>query len=205
MSTAIPATRVPDDLSERDQWVLWRFERRNGRETKVPYQTPGRPASSTDPRTWSALETVISAWCRSDSRYDGLSFVFSPDDPYAGIDLDDSLDNAGNVKPWARGVVERFADTYTEVSPSGRGLKIWARGSLPANLPGVAVGDGQIEMYDRGRYFAVTGRAFRGAPFHVEERISDLAPIRLLYPSDSQAGSVHEPAVQPLKRSLRAG
>jgi primase-polymerase (primpol)-like protein len=205
MSTPISAADVPDDLSERDQWVLWRFEKRAGTETKVPYQTNGRPASSTDPSTWADLESVISAWRRSPARYAGVGFVFSPDDPYAGIDLDDSLDDAGIVKPWTRGVVERFADTYTEVSPSGRGLKIWARGSLPANVPGVAVGDGQIEMYDRGRHFAVTGRAFRGAPFHVEEHISDLAPIRILYPSDSQAGSLHEPAVQPLKSPLRAG
>lgn len=28
---------VPDDLRERDQWVLWRNEARNGTQTKVPY------------------------------------------------------------------------------------------------------------------------------------------------------------------------
>ena len=70
--------------------------------------------------------------------------------------------------------MERFGDTYTEISPSGQGLKIWAHGSLPANLPGVRVGDGAIELYDHARYFAVTGRAFRGAPLQIEDHSGDL-------------------------------
>ena len=62
-----------------------------------------------------------------------------------------------------------------EISPSGQGLKIWARGSLPANLPGVKVGDGAIELYGHSRYFTVTGRAFsRCAPLQVEGHNADL-------------------------------
>lgn len=52
-------------------------------------------------------------------------------------DLDDCLDLEGNLKLWARGVVERFSDSYIEISPSGHGLKIWLRGELATNLPGV--------------------------------------------------------------------
>src|SRR6202023_3240607 len=116
----------------------------------------------------------LRAWCRNRQQYVGLGFVFSKEDALAGIDLDDSLDDEGDVKAWARGMVERFGDTYIEISPSGQGLKIWARGTLPANLPGVQVGDGAIELYDHARYFAVTGRAFRGAPLQVEDHVSDL-------------------------------
>ena len=29
---------VPDDLTELDQWVPWRYEKRNGKWTKVPYR-----------------------------------------------------------------------------------------------------------------------------------------------------------------------
>jgi primase-polymerase (primpol)-like protein len=166
--------KVPDDLSELDQWVLWRRER----GTKVPYQVSGRKASSTDPSTWTTFETVLNAWSKAPQRYAGVGFVFSTSDPYCGIDLDDSLDADGKPKPWARGIVGRFADTYMEVSPSGQGLKIWAKGSLPSDLPGVKVGDGQIEMYSSKRYFAVTGRVFRGAPLQIEDHASDL---RVLY------------------------
>jgi hypothetical protein len=169
--------KVPDDLSERDQWLLWRYETRNGRPAKVPYQVSGRLASSTDPRTWETFEAVFNEWSKAPKRYAGLGFVFCREDPFCGIDLDDSLDDLGNVKPWAQGIVERFADTYCEVSPSGQGLKIWARGALRANLPGLKVGDGQIELYDHARYFAVTGRVFRGAPLQIEDHSSDLLTL----------------------------
>jgi hypothetical protein len=168
---------VPDDLSEYDQWVLWRYEERNGRTTKVPYQVGRRLASGTGPDTWSSLEAVTNEWRSAPNWYAGPGFVFSAKDPFCGIDLDDALDIEGNVKPWARGIVERFHDTYMEISPSGEGLKIWARGSLPKNLPGVRIGDGQIEMYDRARYFTVTGRVFRGAPLEVEDHRADLLAL----------------------------
>lgn len=163
-SPSIPKLHVPDDLTELDQWVLWRYEARQGKPTKVPYQTSGNRADSTNPSTWTTFEKVLNVWCCHRQRYAGLGFVFSNEDTLVGIDLDDSLDEQGDVKAWARGIVERFSDTYMEISPSGQGLKIWARGSLPANLPGAPVGDGAIELYDHARYFAVTGRAFRGAP-----------------------------------------
>jgi primase-polymerase (primpol)-like protein len=171
MATAI---RVPDDLTERDQWVLWRYETRNGKLTKIPFQASGKPADSTNPGTWTTFEVALSRWCWNRPRYDGLGFVFSREDPFAGIDLDDSLDEQGDLKTWARGIVERFSDTYIEVSPSRQGLKIWARGSLPANLPGVQVGDGAVELYDHARYFTVTGCAFRGSPLQIEDHAGDL-------------------------------
>jgi Primase C terminal 1 (PriCT-1) len=177
-STATPDFRVPDDLTELDQWVLWRFETRQGKPTKVPYQVGGKPADTTNPATWTTFEEALTTWRRKPKQYAGLGFVFSPEDGLAGIDLDDSLDDLGDVKPWAHGIVGRFSDTYMETSPSGQGLKIWARGSLPANLPGVPVGDGSIELYDHARYFAVTGLAFRGAPLEIEDHADDL---RVLY------------------------
>jgi primase-polymerase (primpol)-like protein len=168
---------VPDDLRERDQWVLWRREDRNGKGTKVPYQVSGRRASSVEPGTWTSFEAVTEEWRRNPSRYAGLGFVFSSADPFCGIDLDDSLYEDANVKPWARGIVERFGDTYMEISPSGVGLKIWVRGAVPANLPGVGVGDGQIEIYDHARYFAVTGRVFRNAPLEIEDHATDVQAV----------------------------
>jgi len=92
--------------------------------------------------------------------------------PLLGFDLDDCLDVNGMLKPWAQSTVERFSDTYIEMSPSGQGLKIWAKGDLPASVPGVRVGDGQIEMYDRA------GRVFSGAPLEVEDHSED---IRMLH------------------------
>ena len=116
-------------------------------------------------------------------------------DPFAGIDLDECLDPEGSVKPWGQGIVERFSDCYTEISPSGSGLKIWAHGALRSNLPGVKVADGQIELYDHARYFAVTGRAFRGAPLAIEDHVAGLL---LLYEPLTQ-GKARRWPMQPLE------
>jgi putative DNA primase/helicase len=77
--------RVPDDLAERDQWVLWAFEVRHGKSTKVPFQTCGKRADSTDPGTWTTFEEALSTWRRKQQRCAGLGFVFSKADPFAGI------------------------------------------------------------------------------------------------------------------------
>jgi putative DNA primase/helicase len=173
----ISELQVPDDIAEYDQWVLWRYEARDGRPTKVPYSVNAYKASTTNPRDWASFEEAMSTWHQNPNRYAGLGFVFAKGDPFAGVDLDDSLGPGESVKPWARGIIERFSDTYTEISPSGRGLKIWARGSLPANLPGVQVGDGAIELYHQSRYFAVTGSAFRGSPLQIEDHAADLLAL----------------------------
>jgi hypothetical protein len=169
---------IPDDLKERDQWVLWAYKEINGRKTKVPYRFDGRCASTTDRTSWSSFETVFQKWEEAPNRFAGMGFVFCAEDPFCGIDLDDALDERGDTKSWVCGIIERFSDTYTEISPSGRGLKIWVRGVLPENLGGAKVGDGQIEIYDHARYFAVTGRNFRAAPLQIEDHAEDL---RVLY------------------------
>jgi primase-polymerase (primpol)-like protein len=174
---AQPDLRVPDGLAELDQWVLWRFENVNGRAAKVPYSVRGARASSTNPGTWSPFQTALNALRRQAKSYAGLGFVFVRHGGIVGIDLDDCLDSAGMAKSWARGVVDRFFDSYMEISPSGKGVKIWARGELPAKVPGVKIGDGQIEMYDHARYFAVTGRAFQGAPLQLERHEEDLKAL----------------------------
>lgn len=167
--------RLPDDLVELDQrFGLWRRERVGERETKVPYSISGRKVSVTDLSAWSSYDEASKVLAANQRLYAGLAFLLVKSDGIVGMDMDDALDESGDPKPWARGPIERFADTYAEISPSGVGIKIWARGSLPANLPGVRVGDGSIELYDHARYFTVTGRVFRGAPLQVEDHSADL-------------------------------
>lgn len=180
----------PDDLAELDRWAVWRLEG----STKVPYRVTGGRASSTDPQHWGTLERAKRVL--ASGRYTGLAFAFFKEDGLVGIDLDDCLDASGMPKPWSAGVVERFSDTYVEVSPSGGGLKIWARGSIPANLATVKVGDGGIELYDHARYFTFTGRRFRGAPLAVEHHEAD---VLALYARLSEAKSRGAWPLQPLQ------
>jgi hypothetical protein len=170
-----PSLQVPDGIKEFDQWVVWRLEIRDrNTKAKVPCTIHGHRASVTNPADFATFDDAVAMWRRSGGRYQGVGFVFVEGGGLVGIDLDDCLSPDGVPKEWARGIVERFADTYTEVSPSGGGLKIFCRGELTANLPGVRVADGSIEIYSHARYFTVTGRAFRGAPLALEEHTADV-------------------------------
>jgi primase-polymerase (primpol)-like protein len=157
------------ELSERDQWVCWRYEARGGEPTKVPYAPTWQPASSTNASTWSTFERCFAAAVRE--RFDGIGYVFSESDPYVGIDLDDALRPDGTLEPWADEIV-RELDTYAEVSPSGAGLKLFCRGSLPPGRRRT----GKLEMYDAARYFTVTGRLW-GERETIEERTEALAQL----------------------------
>jgi putative DNA primase/helicase len=169
-----PAAAIPPELRDRAQWVAWKLTRRkqDKKPTKLPFDpATGRMASSTDPATWGTLEQALA---RVDQGgYDGVGFVFTDADPYTGIDLDYALDEAGEAEPWARPIVERFA-SYTERSPSGRGLHIIIRGSVPdgqghkvalRKTPLWVEGahpEAAVEMYSSGRFFTMTGEVWHG-------------------------------------------
>jgi putative DNA primase/helicase len=154
--------RNPQDLR---QWVCWHLEERDGKPTKVPYSpTTGERASSTDPKTWASYTEALSA-C-TERGYSGVGFVFTPEDDFAGVDLDGCLDpKTGEIEAWAQEILEEL-NSYTEISPSEIGLHILVRGQLP---PG-RNRKGRIEFYDRGRYFTVTGRHLAGTPRTIESR-----------------------------------
>ena len=178
MAKIAPATEfinnIPVPLRERPQWVLWREEPRNPGEkpTKVPYTTTGRRASSTDPATWSSFDDVWAVFRRGG--YSGIGFVFTAEDEFCGIDLDKSLDEDGHLLPWAAEIIAKL-DSYTERSPSGRGVKIWIVGKLPARVTHtVKYGTGQVELYDDKRFFTVTGARWPTTRATIESRQSAL-------------------------------
>ena len=185
--------RIPDDLTERDQWVLWRYGQRDGKPTKLPYQADGKLASSTDQSTWASHEEVAAAYREFPKHWSGIGFVFAPDDPYCGIDLDDCLE-AGELKTWAQPIIGTFADSYMEVSPSGHGIKVWCKAKLPGLGRSKKDADGGIEVYDRGRYFTVTGNIFNGAPPQLEDHQKDVERLYALVAGNgNRSTSKHGP------------
>jgi hypothetical protein len=160
----VPA--IPRELIERPQWVVWRYEYRDGRWTKMPYR-PGRPkkrAKAGNPATWGTFELAWAAYEAGD--FDGIGYEFSPDDPFFGGDIDHCLVD-GEVQEWAIPFLDKLEGTYGEVSPSGTGIKFFGIGKLPADKgtrrPGFGPdGSGAIELYDHARFFTVTGIAWNG-------------------------------------------
>ncbi len=144
---------IPAELRSLPQWVRWEPRSVDGRWTKIPYHASTKSkASATGLATWDTFEAAIGA---SPNR---IGFVFSPDDPYFGIDLDKCIDDAGEISSWAQTVIDRFPDAYAERSVSGTGVHLIGRCALP--LGGNR--KGQIEVYDRARFFTITGDVLPG-------------------------------------------
>ena len=155
-----PFPAVPAELKALPQWVLWRQEQRNGKPTKIPKQDTGGNAKTDTPVTWTDYSSVITA--ARTGKFDGIGFVFSPNDLYTGVDLDNCIRD-GKLLDWAKEILDKFqAVAYIEVSPSWKGIKIWTRAKLPSGAKHkVCINpntDEAIEAYDSVRYFTVTGQ-----------------------------------------------
>ncbi len=145
---------VPEEMRALDRWVTWSPK-------KVPLQLDGKPASSTDPSTWTSYSRVRSKLRKGFVLGDGI----------ACLDLDHCLVD-GEPVLWARKALRKVPSTYIEVSPSGEGLHVWGRGVID---PGrrVQFAGGTVEAYSAGRYITVTSRPFGRAP----ATLSDLQPF----------------------------
>lgn len=148
---------IPAELQALPQWVVWIYVKQAAgkKPTKVPLQPNGLNASVTDPTTWCTFEEACDVFELGGG--DGIGFVFSPEDPYTGIDLDGTND-PGQLG-FQRAIFESVPG-YAEHSPSGDGLHIIAR----ANLRGPGKRRGAVEMYSQARFFTMTGKVFRNDP-----------------------------------------
>lgn len=129
-----PYDNLPHMLKNHNRFCCWRYEQRDGRKTKVPYNpvTKNR-AKSDDPNTFCDFETAIAAA----GNFDGIGFLVG--DGVCAIDLDDCFDENGSLKPVAQDVTDVFKGSYVERSPSGKGLRIIFQ------APGFA--------YDKSKYY----------------------------------------------------
>jgi putative DNA primase/helicase len=156
---------VPLRLKSLSRWVYWKLDLdKDGKPTKVPYQVNGRKASSTDPSTWTTFQTAVTGAIINTEQ--GVGFVVNGDGIF-GIDLDGCRDpKTGKIAEWAERIIDA-CESYAEYTPSETGLRVWVRGKLPPgsrvfNLnPAVGYGEKvKIEIYERSRYFTVTGDSF---------------------------------------------
>jgi hypothetical protein len=172
---------IPPELRELPRWACWQ-ERPSpgGKPGKPPIQARTGPngslvfASVNDPATWATFPAAERFWrehLRDQEPPSGLSFALYGDG-VIGVDLDDCRDPATRrISEWAADLIRRL-NTYTEISPSGKGLRLFLRGSLPS----YGRKKGQIEVYDNHKFMTVTGRMLvgDGVSFHIEDRPDEL-------------------------------
>ena len=149
---------IPQKLKDTAQFCCWQYETVKGRQTKVPYDpVTGHKARTNQPTTFTTFDGAIAAM----SNYDGMGIRVA--NGIAGIDLDHCL-KKGTLLPWAREIVDKFHDTYIEISPSGAGIRIFClvpeQFSYDTDVYYIKKGD--IEVYIPGftnRFLTVTGNA----------------------------------------------
>jgi putative DNA primase/helicase len=188
---------IPRAMRDTAQWVVWKFEPSPSNPeklTKVPYSAlDGSNASSTDPKTWATFKQALEYHLDNDWT-DGVGMVVCDEDDFVGIDLDHCRDpETGVIEPWAQKVVETV-NSYTEVTPSNAGLRIFARGTLPP--AGRKRGD--FEIYENGRYLTVTGQHLEGTPLTVEPRELEIRRVhREVWPDQGKPQPADRPKPQP--------
>lgn len=172
-------TAIPWELKSRGLWCLWKYEDRDGKPSKVPYRTNGFKAASNNPTSFTTFDKALSAYRKGG--YEGLGIgIFNG---FCAVDIDHCVDQKEgtlHVSNMAQDIINTM-DSYTEVSPSGTGIRI------------LFVADGF--QYDKGRYYinnqkkgleiyvegatnkyvTVTGRVWNNRP--VNERREQIAAV----------------------------
>jgi putative DNA primase/helicase len=182
---------IPAEIRDWPSWIVWRYDRaKDGKWTKVPYRPWGGGRRRADTNSdkgcrnvWADARTAFDFYLGQE--FDGFGFVINPERGVFGIDLDNCRDAAtGELDPWAREIVDDFR-TYTEVSPSGTGIKLLCRAKLPGHQNQKAVGDGKVELFSQRRYFALTGQSVPGTPATIEDRQAALEALHAdLFPPE---------------------
>lgn len=168
------ATVIPAGLEAVPQFVLWKLKQIAGRDkpSKVPCRYDGELINHLEPSNW--LDASTAEYLARQYGL-GVAFVFTPNDPYFGIDVDNCFDPAtGEWSPHALKLYYMFERAAFEFSQSGKGMHLIGMGA-PALLA-IAEGDPErlkkrlssageynFEIYTHGRFFALTGKSRQGS------------------------------------------
>lgn len=152
-------------LAEYRQFILWKAVLLdNGKVTKKPvdYRTLDVFVKGsnyqTDPNAWTDFNTAKQLANMCGEEY-GVGFMFTSDDPFYFLDIDNCLVD-GDWSPLAKSLMGLLPGASVEISQSGTGLHIIAKGTAPehscknTNL--------NIEFYTEQRFVALTGDSVIG-------------------------------------------
>lgn len=164
---------IPQDLLDVARWICWKLEKREDKDgnlkwakiPKAPWNYVDGDADANDKDNWTDYATA-SDWAEKLPGKWGIGYVFAPVGPFVGIDFDDCRDSeTGAIDAWVLDIIER-ADSFAQISTSGTGVHVFLRGKLDGAEKNEAEG---IEIYDRGRYFAMTGDHIPNTPVEIRE------------------------------------
>ena len=173
--TAIPsiplptADQIPEELRPLKRWVLWKptWDESKQKFRKPPHSPLTGEGIGATKKYESHFVTFDEALVAAHKHGLGVGFVFVDGDGYVGIDFDDCLENgtlSKSVETWPS---RWFGNSWCEASPSGNGLHLIIKGKLRhtvGSTPLSASDSAKVEIYDRDRFFTVSGRFFNNVP-----------------------------------------
>ena len=180
---------IPQELKNLPNWICWKAVPQPrpddpGHIGKIPINPrTGGGAMSNNPDTWTDFDTAVKA----SEQFTGIGFMFG-NSPFFGVDIDGIEPDIREFLDGGNGIVSEFIHalrSYAELSPSGKGIHIICRGELPQG----ARRRGNVEMYDSGRFFTVTGNSIGGYAA-VEDCTEAIKPLHEKY----LGGARSEPA-----------
>lgn len=146
---------IPDELKQLRQWCNWRMVG----DSKLPITPSGGVFRSNDKTTFSTFDEVVASG-------EHIAFVIQDDDDYTGVDLDNCINEKGELRDWAAPIVCRLDGVaYAEISPSGKGIKFLTKAKKQPGAKCVKKFDGgkqQLECYDFNRFWTITQNVFAG-------------------------------------------
>jgi putative DNA primase/helicase len=175
MTTPVNIDNIPQELKDCSQWVMWKLENKPGQEkpAKILYTVNNTRANTTDPKTWNTFEACVKS--TETNLFSGIGFVFSYYDDYVGYDLDNVLDPETGQMDQEVAQEIKSLDSYTEISQSGKGVHVIFKGKKP----GDRCRSGFREMYDKDRFFVMTGNHLEGTPQTINKATP--AAIKAIY------------------------
>lgn len=147
---------IPSELKKHPKWMMWKAEPKKNKPDemgKVPYQVNGYRASKNNPEHWLSFEEAKATFEKGG--FDGIGIVFNRNDGLVCIDIDD-LEDISKAPDFV-------SKSYTELSPSEKGLHLWIRGIKP---DWVGTKQNGIEIYgsDANSFLTITGAIFTNKP-----------------------------------------
>jgi Family of unknown function (DUF5906) len=196
---------IPRELRDLKQWECWL--RHGGKKVPInPHTGSAYPKGiDADAMGTASFNTAVKR-LQLDVSLLGPGFRFKTGGEYVGVDFDDCRDPAtGAIHPWVEEWLRKF-ETYADVSPSGTGVKLILKGHLDKAITKTPLGNGvSVEVYSKGRYFALTGVSPNGDAMlqMIPVRQSQLDDLLSEIPTTAPKATEKKSAAEPVAAGER--
>jgi len=140
---------IPKTLRELPRWIWW------DKDKKPRSAVTGKQCDPTNLANGVSYEEAVD-YIMLELNAGGLGFLLG--DGIAGVDIDGAYDDSGLLKKDASDIIDMLKPCYVERSPSGKGVHIVGFGAKNTSLCKKPLNRSKLlEVYDKERYFTVTG------------------------------------------------